>query len=128
MSETPAAQQGGRQRNTILEGLELFRAASAPRSFASFVVFLYTCENEGLTFSEAAELSGMSVASASRIIRSMTGSAVEPEYGIDPPLLAVAGSTTDRRVKALRLTQEGCALRDALERLIAAARPIRPVI
>ena len=128
MTEAVVAASAGRRRNTILESLELFRAASAPRSFSSFVLFLYACENEGLTFSELAELAGMSVASASRIIRSMVGSLAAPECGIDPPLLAVDGSPTDRRLKALYLTEEGRALRDALELMIAAARPIRPAI
>jgi len=126
MIETAIATPPGRRRNTILEALELFRSASAPRSFSSFVLFLYACENEGLTFSELAELGGMSVASASRIIHSMIGRLAEPECGIDPPLLAVGGSAADRRLKALYLSEEGRALRDALERLIAAAHPIRP--
>jgi DNA-binding MarR family transcriptional regulator len=112
-----------RRRNTVLESLELYRAASAPRSFASFILFLYACENEGLTFSELAELGGMHLASASRLIRCLTG--LEPERSIDPPLFRVEDSQTDGRLKTIWLTPEGRAMRDAVERLIAAANPIR---
>ncbi len=121
----PAAQTV-RCRNSVLECLELYRAAGAPRSFASFVLFLYACENEGLTFSELAELADMPVASASRVIRSLTG--LEPERGIDRPLFEVAGSTNDRRLKTIWLTEDGRTMRDAVEKLIAAARPIRHAV
>jgi DNA-binding MarR family transcriptional regulator len=115
-----------RRRNTILEGLELFRSANAPRSFTSFILFLYACENEGLSFSELAELAGMPVASASRLIRSLTG--LEPDRGIEPALFQVEEPASDRRLKMIWLTEDGRAMRDALEGLIAAAHPIRSAI
>jgi DNA-binding MarR family transcriptional regulator len=113
-----------RRRNTILEGLELFRAVRAPRSFSSLILFLYTCENEGLTFTELADLAGIPLASASRLIRSLTGRGDGVERGVDTPLFRIETSTHDRRLKQIRLTEEGLRMRQAFETLIAAARPI----
>lgn len=114
-----------RHRNCVLECLEIFRSANAPRSFSSFILFLYVCENEGLTFSELAELAGMSVASASRLIRFLAGLDLEPKRGIEPPLFNVEGAPEDRRIKTIWLTEKGRVMRDALDGLIAAAHPIQ---
>jgi DNA-binding MarR family transcriptional regulator len=113
-----------RHRNSVLASLEIFRSANGPRSFASLILFLYACENEGLTVSELAELADMPVASASRLIRSLAGSLLERERGADPPLFRLGGAG-DRRLKTIWLTEDGRAMCDALEALIAAARPIR---
>ena len=77
-----------RTRSTMLEGLELFRAVGAPRPFSSLILFLYACENEGLTFTELASLSGIHVATSSRLIKALAGSPCEPMRAAKAPLFA----------------------------------------
>jgi DNA-binding MarR family transcriptional regulator len=113
-----------RRRNSMLEGMELFRSVRTQRSFSALILFLYACENEGLTFTELAELAGMPIASASRLIRSLLGHHDRANQAVDPPLFEVQMSPSDARIKAIVLSEEGRAMRDAFESLIAAARPI----
>jgi hypothetical protein len=113
-----------RRRDTMLEGLELFRSVRAPRPYSSLILFLYACENEGLTFTELAALADMPLASASRLIKALAGARERGKPCVDPPVLGFDGSASDGRLKLVRLTDDGRAMRDALEGVIAQARPI----
>ncbi len=114
-----------RSRNSILEALALFEALELPRGFHCLSVFLYVCENEGLTITELAWLTGSTVSVVARTVRIMAGEVVERGPATSHILLTL-DPASDRRLKLVRLTREGRDLRDRLEALIAAARPILP--
>ncbi len=117
-----------RRRSTILESLEIFRRLGVPRGFNSMVIYLYVCENEGLTVTELAQVAKMSVASAARLTRIIAGTdPLEPA----PPeavLLELRSSTKDKRVSNVHLTKRGREVRDELEQIIRAAAPIQAVL
>jgi hypothetical protein len=117
-----AAFAAARRRNSVLQGLELFRDVGAPRPFSAMILFLYACENEGLTFTELASLAGMPLASASRLVNALAG----PAKGASAPsLFSLEPAPFDGRLKLIHLNKHGRALRDGLEGLISEARPIR---
>jgi DNA-binding MarR family transcriptional regulator len=128
MTEAPPAAR--RERNTILAALELFRATGAPRVFHTLLLFLYVCENEGLTVSELAFVASMHVTTTARLVKVLAGEAAtvvdseEGDAGLQAPLFAVRPSPDDHRLRFVQLTPEGRALRDRMSGLIAAARPI----
>jgi len=61
-----------RQRNAILETLELFRDLHPGITLGNMIAFMYTCENEGLTILDLAQVSGFYLATASRTIRAFS--------------------------------------------------------
>jgi DNA-binding MarR family transcriptional regulator len=115
-----------RRRNTILAALELFRAEDLPRSMSSCLLFLYVCENEGLTVSELAQVTHTSVAMTARVVKMLAGEAPETPVAPDRCIFELKDSPFDRRLKLVHLSARGRLLCDRLETLIAQATPIRP--
>jgi hypothetical protein len=118
--------EGGslRRRNSVLQALEAFDQSRAPRPFHAIVLFLYVCENEGLSVTELAYVSGSSVATTARTVRVLAGIDSPRPGGGGPPLFELETSTADRRLKFIRLSPAGRAVRDRIDRAIAAAVPI----
>lgn len=110
-----------RQRNALLEGLELFRDIYPGITIGNMIAFLYTCENEGLTILDLAQVTGFYLATASRTIRAF----LEPDAdGVLSPELGLVEIVPSPRGKALYLTEAGRRLRDELQGIIAEAAPI----
>lgn len=115
---------GTRRRNTVLEVLEVFRSLDGTGRISTVLAFLYVCENEGLSVSELALACGFNKATASRSIRSLASKGTR---GALPPALGLVSLTQEGRIRSLRLTPQGQALRDRIDAVIARAVPIRSV-
>jgi DNA-binding MarR family transcriptional regulator len=111
-----------RRRSAVLQAIEMFRRIGPSGGLNAAALFLYACENEGLTMSELADISRLPTASASRLIRKLARQDL-PEDG-DVELLDLRPSSVDRRVTEVFLSDRGRALRDSLDGVIAAATPI----
>jgi DNA-binding MarR family transcriptional regulator len=110
-----------RQRNALLEGLELFRDIYPGITIGNMIAFLYTCENEGLTILDLAQVTGFYLATASRTIRAF----LEPDAdGVLSPELGLIEIVQSPRGKTLHLTEAGRRLRAELQGIIAEAVPI----
>ncbi len=114
-----------RRRDTILAAIEAFREEELPRSLSSLMMFLYICENEGLTVSELAFVARVPVAKAARIVKMLAGEATEAPLAPERALFECRSSSQDRRLKFVYLAPRGRQICDRLEGLIAAATPIR---
>jgi Transcriptional regulators len=112
-----------RQRNALLEGLELFRDLHPGITLGNMIAFMYTCENEGLTILDLAQVSGFYLATASRTIRAFSCPDAE---GAMSPALGLVELTQSPRGKTIHLTEAGRKLRAQLEEIIAEAAPIQP--
>ncbi len=115
-----------RRRDSLLAGLELFRAASpAPLGLTHFLTFLYVCENEGLSITELAAIAGLSTATASRSIRGLAPkgalSSLPPYAG----LVEVLSFGPQANSKTLVLSEQGRELRADLDDIIRRSVPIR---
>jgi DNA-binding MarR family transcriptional regulator len=114
-----------RKRNTILAALERFRDGTPDLWVNNIVTFLYVSENEGINIKELAEISRLSLPTASRAIRSFASpgdtDSARPRLG----LVDIFGNPSDGRGKLLFLSEAGRALVKDLDGLIAQARPIR---
>jgi DNA-binding MarR family transcriptional regulator len=118
------AASGRRRRDTILAAIEAFREENLPRSLTGLMLFLYICENEGLTVSELAHVAHVHVAMAARIVKTMAGQTHETPLSPERVIFELRGSPEDKRLKLIHLTPRGRAIRDRLDRLIAEAAPI----
>jgi DNA-binding MarR family transcriptional regulator len=116
-----------RERDSLLAALELFRDLPIPRNLTSLILFLYVCENEGLNVSELAQVGGVDVTGAARIAKTLAGQSHEAPLPPEAVLFELHPSEEDRRVKIIRLSARGRAMRDQLERMIRRAVPISPV-
>jgi DNA-binding MarR family transcriptional regulator len=114
-----------RRRNTILAALELFRSEDLPRSLSSFLLFLYVCENEGLTVSELAHVTHTSVAMTARVVKMLAGDTTETPLAPERSIFVLKDSPLDKRLKLVHLSAHGRILRNRFESLIAEASPIR---
>lgn len=112
-----------RQRNAVLEALEMFRDLHPGMTLGNMIAFMYTCENEGLTILDLAQVSGFYLATASRTIRAF--SAPEAD-GAMSPALGLIEITQTPRGKTIHLTDAGRKLRAQLEDIIAESAPIQP--
>jgi DNA-binding MarR family transcriptional regulator len=110
-----------RQRNALLESLELFRDIYPGITIGNMIAFLYTCENEGLTILDLAQVTGFYLATASRTIRAFLEPGAE---GVLSPELGLVEIVQSPRGKALHLTEAGRRFRDELQAIIADAAPI----
>lgn len=122
-TETPPSP---RKRDSLLAGLETFRRLHPGVTVNEAIVFLYVCENEGLTVSELAFIAGLNSATASRVVRSLTppGSAGALPPSLNLVELRVTGPK--RNSKSAYLTEGGRALRDRLNAIILSSIPILP--
>jgi DNA-binding MarR family transcriptional regulator len=113
-----------RRRDTILAAIEAFREENLPRSLTGLTLFLYICENEGLTVSELAHIARVHVAMSARIVKTMAGEAHETPLAPERVIFELRSSPEDKRLKLIYLTERGRAIRARLEQLIADAVPI----
>ena len=112
-----------RQRNAILEALEMFRDLHPGMTLGNMIAFMYTCENEGLTILDLAQVSGFYLATASRTIRAFSTPDAD---GAMSPALGLIEITQTPRGKTIHLTDAGRKLRAQLEDIIAESAPIQP--
>ena len=95
-----------RQRNAILETLELFRDLHPGITLGNMIAFMYTCENEGLTILDLAQVSGFYLATASRTIRAFSSPDAD---GAMSPALGLIEVTQTPRGKTIHLTDAAVA-------------------
>jgi DNA-binding MarR family transcriptional regulator len=122
MTEAVATQ--GRHKNSLLQAIETFDELRAPRPFHTMMLFLYVCENEGLTVTELAFVTRSTVSSTARLVRALAGQNTQDAPYLRAPLFDLEGSPKDRRLKFIHLSPQGQSLRSRLEAVIAAAKPI----
>lgn len=107
-----------RRRSTILAAVETFISIDPGITLNSVLVFLYVAENQGLTISELAAVSGLQKPTASRCIRSLAerGSpdSLPPYLG----LICVRRGGLAKNSKTLSLSRSGFDLCQRLERHI----------
>ncbi len=115
-----------RERDSLLAALEAFRRLHVHRSVTTVILFLYVCENEGLNVSELAQITGIQVAGAARLVKMLAGEIPEEHVPDEAILFSLKTSSRDKRLRFVYLSRQGQALRDELDRLIARAVPIRP--
>lgn len=108
-----------RRRDTVLAAIETFRALDMGINMSNILVFLYVAENEGISVTELATISGLMKPTASRSIRALTpkGSrwALSPYLG----LVELCAQGPARNSKTIRLTRQGRELCARIDRLIA---------
>ena len=121
----PVTTSGGpapvRRRDSILAAMELFRDVDPGITITGVVTFLYVCENEGITMTELASVSGLRTATASRSIRAL---GVPGARGSLPPALGlvdVRNFGPHLNSRTLFLTESGRALKDRLNGFIRSA-------
>jgi len=124
MPTSEAAVAGRRERNSLLQALEVFRRLEIPRSFHALILYLYVCENEGLNVSELAYVAGLQVATTARLVKVLAGDLPEEPLKDGHALFEFQTSPEDRRLKFVHLTERGRALREELEGIITACHPI----
>jgi len=113
-----------RRRNSFLRTLELFRDVNPAFVVTDLIVFMYICENEGLTIKELAGVARLTEATASRRARLL---GTEETLGVLPEgagLIELLSCPADGRARLLYLTEPGRVLRDQIADLISQARPI----
>ncbi len=112
-----------RRRDTVLAAVETFRALDMGINVSNILVFLYVAENEGISVTELATISGLNKPTASRSVRALTqrGSrcALAPYLG----LVELCAQGPARNSKTIRLTRQGRDLCARIDRLIA--NPVR---
>lgn len=108
-----------RRRDTVLAAVETFRALDMGMNMSNILVFLYVAENEGISVTELATISGLKKPTASRSVRALTprGSrcALPPYLG----LVELCAQGPARNSKTMWLTQKGRDLCARIDRLIA---------
>ena len=110
-----------RRRNAILHGVELFRATAPATNLTGILIFLYVCENPGVSVQSLADLLGLSAATASRSARALLAHGAD---GALPPyadLLVLVGDVADRRGREFYLSSRGVQLRGRLNEAIERA-------
>ena len=115
-----------RVRDSLLEALIAFKALDPRIGVNEIVAFLYTCENEGLSVQELAQVARLTQSTASRSLRSLgpPGSdwALPPALGLVEAFINPA----DARSHVIHLSAAGRELRDRLDAIIRAAVTIAP--
>lgn len=122
-TEALTGSDASRRRDTVLAAIETFRALDMGINMSNILVFLYVAENEGISVTELATISGLTKPTASRSIRALTprGSrwALSPYLG----LVELCAQGPARNSKTIRLTRQGRDLCARIDRLIA--NPVR---
>jgi DNA-binding MarR family transcriptional regulator len=101
--------------NTLFAAVEAMRAACPKLTLRQAILFLYVCENEGLSLHELAFVSRVGDATTSRGVKML--SSEDPEL-IPAPLLRVRQHPGDKRVVLIYLTEHGEALKGEIARAI----------
>ena len=107
--------------NTLFTAVEAMRAACPRLTLRQAILFLYVCENEGLSLHELAFVSRVGDASTSRGVKML--SSTDPDL-IPAPLLRVQPHPGDKRVVLISLTEQGEALKGEIARAIDQRRTI----
>ncbi len=109
-----------RHRSSALSILETFRNKAGISNLQHIVAFLYICENEGLCISELRHISGLSQAGASRSVDFL----MRERDGVPPDNAALIRTERAGKLKSLRLTEAGTALRERIDLHIMRSTPI----
>lgn len=113
-----------RARDSLLQALHLFKTLDARVSVNEVVAFLYTCENEGLTVQELADVAGLTQSTASRSVRALGPEGSEwaqaPALGLVEAFL----NPNDGRSHVIHLSEHGRRVRERLDAIIREAAPI----
>ena len=107
--------------NSLFAAVEAMRAACPRFTLRQAILFLYVCENEGLSLHELAFVSRVGDATTSRGVKMMSSD--DPEL-IPAPLLSVRQHPDDKRVVLIFLTEQGEALKRDVARAIDRRRAI----
>jgi len=99
------------RENTLFQAVGALRNACPRLTLRQAILFLYVCENEGLSLHELAFVSRVGDATTSRGVKML--STDDPEL-MPAPLLRVQPHPADRRVILIYLTEQGEALRAAI--------------
>jgi DNA-binding MarR family transcriptional regulator len=113
-----------RNRNAILDGIVHLRRAIPSINLTAAMVFFYIAENPGINVTELAEICGIEISTASRIVRSLASPSIE---GALPPFhgfVEIFDNIEDLRGRVLYLSEAGRRLCEQLEGVIARATPI----
>ncbi len=117
----------GRRRNSLLACLVHLRRQAPDITVSEILAFLYAAENPGIRIKELSELMATTGATASRASRALLSpgdpGALEPGRG----WLLMAANGREAISRHLYLTDEGAALVERLNGLIAVARPVPTV-
>lgn len=115
-----------RRRNAVLASLEAARRRHPQIGLKNLIAFLYVAENPGIQMVELAEITGLLLPTASRIVRALCD---ETTPGVLPPCMGLLrleeppnGEAGARRIL---LTGTGTALVDEIDRLIARGQSLR---
>jgi hypothetical protein len=114
----------GRKRSSLLAALERFRQLSVPSQFNSLLIFLYVCENEGLSVTELAYVADLLVPRVALLAKTLAGGMASEPIPSQAVLFELKSSPSDRRLRYIFLSDNGRRLRDEFEGLIGDARPI----
>lgn len=114
-----------RQRDSLLEAIEAFRAVHPPISIVHILAFLYVCENEGLNVSELADLCQTTCATASRTAHALGRGQKTVTGAPVAPLVEIRPNPRNPKSRLIYLTRTGQDLREQLDALIASRVPIR---
>jgi DNA-binding MarR family transcriptional regulator len=107
--------------NTLFSAVEAMRTACPRLTLRQAILFLYVCENEGLSLHELAFVSRVGDATTSRGVKML--SSQDPEV-VPAPLLSVRPHPDDKRVVLISLTEHGEALKREIAREIDRRRTI----
>jgi DNA-binding MarR family transcriptional regulator len=109
------------RENTLFTAVGAMRAACPKLTLRQAILFLYVCENEGLSLHELAFVSRVGDATTSRGVKML--STEDPEL-MPAPLLRVEPHPGDKRVILIYLTERGEALKAEIAGAIDRRRSI----
>lgn len=101
--------------NTLFAAVAAMRSACPRLTLRQAILFLYVCENEGLSLHELAFVSRVGDATTSRGVKML--SSQDPER-LPAPLLRVRPHPEDKRVVLIYLAEPGKALKAEIARVI----------
>ena len=104
----------------MLATISAFRQRNCDISLTSIVAFLHVCENEGVTVKELAYLCGVSEASISRSLQTLRLPSARGDGIVHHGLVRVFQHPDDGRRRIVYLTEDGCELRNAVDRTLSA--------
>lgn len=110
-----------RARDSLLEALLAFKAHDPRISVNEVVAFLYTCENEGLSVQQLAQVAKLTQSTASRSLRALGPEGSEWAQAPALGLVEAFINPNDARSHVVRLSPRGRELRDRLDTIIRAA-------
>jgi len=110
----------GHDLNAMISMIGAFRQRARDISLTSIVAFLHVCENEGVTVKELAYLCRVSEASISRALQTLRLPSARRVGTTHGGLVRVFQHPDDGRRRVVYLTEDGCELRNAVDRTLSA--------